>query len=85
MKLLAVLLLITLSSCAENGNMSRTLQPVKLLDSTNNTFYTTCSGAVEEWGSCFDKARKTCTKGYEVTDKEESSVNGKRELYFTCH
>ena len=45
---------------------------------------TTCSGAVENWGSCNNKANRTCNGNYVVLEKNESIVGGKRELIFEC-
>jgi len=34
---------------------------VKLKD---NVYKTTCSGTLENWGQCFNKAKRTCQTGY---------------------
>ena len=46
--------------------------------------FTTCSGAVEEWGSCAAKAAKTCPNNYEVIERFETPSGASRELTFKC-
>lgn len=81
-RLLIIGLLYGLSACAQL--MKGEMQPVKMLDAKQQIYFTTCSGSVEEWGSCYSKARKTCINGYETTEKVESVIGGKRELTFRC-
>jgi hypothetical protein len=83
MKLLTFAI-IFLTGCAQLSNSSDTTQPVTVKDPGKNIMVTTCSGVVEDWGSCQNKARKTCPNGYEVLEKIESPVGGKRELTFQC-
>jgi hypothetical protein len=83
MKIFLVLNLILLSTgCAQlmNGQM----QPVTVKDYKQQIMFTTCSGTVEDWGSCSQKAAKSCEKGYEVLNRFESAVGGRRELTFQC-
>lgn len=75
-----VIVSISLISCAQL--MSGQEQSVKLLKT--NLYMTTCSGAVENWGSCNNKANRTCNGNYVVLEKNESIVGGKRELFFEC-
>jgi len=79
-KLLVVAVL--LSGCAQLQHGAT--QPVVLKDAKNGIYFTTCSGAVEDWGSCHEKARNTCVNGYEVAKSIESPVGGRRELTFQC-
>ena len=79
MKILFFVVSILLSGCAQL--MNGQLQPVLM---KGGNMFTTCSGAVEDWSSCNNKASKTCPKGYEVLEKAESSVGGRRELTFKC-
>ena len=59
-------------------------QPViQIRDS--KTFKTTCSGSVEDWGSCHRKAKRTCQNGYEVTERNNDSRGIIREMVFTCN
>jgi hypothetical protein len=71
-----------LSGCAqlEHGQ----LQPVVYKNVKDNIMFTTCTGAVEVWADCYDKAAKTCAKGYQVIRADESAQGGKRELTFQC-
>jgi len=62
--------------------MSGEMQPVVMKD--HNVMFTTCSGVVEDWSSCNIKAGKACANGYEVLDKTESPVGGRRDLTFSC-
>jgi hypothetical protein len=79
---LLIVLTSLLFGCAQL--MKGQLQPVNVLDAKQKIFHTTCTGAVEEWGTCFSKAKATCAQGYDVIAKEESAVNGRREITFQC-
>jgi len=79
MKTAFLVVFIFLSGCAQL--MNGATQPVVM---KGGNMFTTCSGAVEDWSSCNNKASKTCPKGYEVLEKAESSVGGRRELTFNC-
>ena len=80
MKILLILVCVSLASCAQLKQGQ--LQPVI---PEAGGYYTTCSGTVEDWGSCHRKAKNVCQNGYEVLDKFESAVGGKRELRFSCN
>lgn len=82
MKSLFIVLMISLTACSQL--VSGEVQPVIVKDAKQQIMFTTCSGSVEEWGSCNNKARKSCASGYEVIEKVESAVGGKRELTFRC-
>lgn len=83
MKQVAVVFLaLLLSSCAQL--MKGQQQPVTLIDAKQRTYFTTCSGAVEDWASCNYKARQTCKGAYETLNKLENPVGGRRELTFRC-
>lgn len=77
---LVVLAMLSLTACAQL--MKGQQQPVVAKGQGN--YFTTCSGTVEEWGTCYSKAKQTCQNGYEVTSKNEGSVGGKREMEFIC-
>ncbi len=79
--LLAIWTLLVFSGCAQLMNGQQ--QPVRLLKT--NLYMTTCSGAVETWNSCYQKAAKTCNENYSVLEKNESIIGGKRELTFQCN
>lgn len=74
------MMVVLLTGCAQL--MHGEQQPV--VARGQGTYFTTCSGTVEEWGSCFSKAKSTCTNGYEVLGKVENAVGGKREMTFMC-
>jgi hypothetical protein len=64
--------------------MNGQLQPVKLIDNRNNTYLTTCNGTAETMGSCHNKARDTCNKGYKVLNEKIDSTGIFREVIFQC-
>ena len=80
MRVLMISLVLVLTGCAQL--MKGQQQPV--VAKGQGTYFTTCSGTVEEWSSCYNKAKQTCPSGYEVTSKNESAVGGKREMEFIC-
>ena len=82
MRLLLVLALL-LSGCAQL--MHGQEQPVVMKDSKKNLWYTTCSGAVENWQSCNLKAERTCEKGYYPLEKTENPNGGIRTMTFKCN
>ena len=77
----SVCFFILLTGCAQLSKGE--LQPVE--NRGQGTYFTTCSGAVEDWNSCNRKAKDTCKNGYEILNKYENSVGGRRELTFLCH
>ena len=83
MKYLIIGSLLLLSACQQL--MQGQQQPVIYKNAKENTLFTTCSGSVEYWGSCFDKAKNSCPKGYIVLDKNENPTSGRRELTFKCN
>lgn len=80
MRLLCVLALL-LSGCAQLMNGQQ--QPVRLVKA--NVYQTTCSGAVETWNNCDQKAAKTCDGSYNILEKNENIIGGKREVTFQCN
>ena len=58
-------------------------QPVKIKG--NGEYITTCGGAVENWGSCFEKAGRTCPRGYQITSQTSDNRGTNREIVFTCN
>lgn len=73
--------LILLTSCSALKNPQQ--QPV-IPYRDANTYKTTCSGSVENWGSCYNKANRTCKNGYKISDKYADSNGVVREMVFTC-
>jgi hypothetical protein len=59
-------------------------QPVNLVDRKNNIYMTTCSGLAETIGTCYQKAQKTCDKGYSVLEEKRDSSGVHREIRFQC-
>ena len=59
-------------------------QPVELIDGKANIFSTTCSGMAETIGTCHEKAKSTCNKGYEVLKEKIDSSGIHREIRFQC-
>ena len=78
-------MLLAISACSTLTNSNSTMQPVTYKNIQEKIMFTTCSGAVEEWGSCFAKAAKTCPNHYEVIERFETPVGGNRELTFKCN
>jgi hypothetical protein len=78
-------LIFSIVACSTLSNPNGALQPVVRKSTKEKIFYTTCSGSVEDWGSCYRKAKETCDKGYEVISRHEEVVGGKRELTFGCN
>ena len=83
MKILTAALMLLLSACAQLQRGE--LQPVTRVDAKEPVYFTTCSGMVESWGTCNDKAMKTCTTGYSVISKEENITAGRRDMTFRCN
>ncbi len=82
MKISSVLLtlLLFLAGCQQLLNGQQ--QPVKTR--SNGDYFVGCGGAVETWGSCNNKAMKTCPNGYDVLAKDENNTGTLRELIFKC-
>ena len=85
MKLFAVLVTLVLTGCYALSNPQGAAQPVKVVDLKSQTYKATCNGAVEDWPNCFDRAKQTCPNGYNLTERNQSPVGGKRELVFQCN
>ena len=75
-------LALMLVSCAQL--MNGELQPVRPVNANKQTYFTTCSGAVEDWNSCYKKAQKTCVNGYTILSKNENANGGFRDMTFQC-
>ncbi|WP_422690734.1 hypothetical protein [Candidatus Methylopumilus universalis] len=81
-KISALFLLMTTLSC--KSLMHGQEQPVHLIDSQNHIYMTTCSGTVETFGTCHQKAQKTCDKGYRLIEQKSDSSGVHREIKFQC-
>ncbi len=84
MKLFFVLVALALTACSSLSNPQGAAQSVRIIDTKSQTYKTTCNGAVEDWSNCFGRANKSCANGYNVLERLESPVGGKRELTFQC-
>ncbi|OYY79986.1 MAG: hypothetical protein B7Y34_06685 [Methylophilales bacterium 16-45-9] len=80
-KVLIVLIALSTVACAQL--MKGEEQPVVQFRDTK-TFKTTCSGTVEDWGSCHRKAKRTCPNGYDVIERKNDSRGIFREMIFSC-
>ena len=85
MKSLTILIAVFLAACSSLMNGANTAQPVLVKDSKQQIMFTSCTGAVEDWGSCSRKANKACSNGYEVLNRDEDIVGAKREITFKCN
>ena len=81
MNKLIILVFGLLSGCTQL--MHGQMQPVKMI-SSKGAYLTSCSGAVENWNDCYDKASATCGGNYSILSKEDNSLGTKRELTFQC-
>ena len=84
MKLLAVLIAMGLTACSTLSNPQGAAQSVQMIELKTQTYKVTCNGAVEDWPNCFDRAKQTCSNGYNLKERNQSPVGGKRELVFQC-
>ena len=83
MKIYLILFLMLLNlSCAALMNGQE--QPVELIDSKANIYNTTCSGMAETFGTCHQKAKRTCKQGYQVLNENLDSSGIHREIRFQC-
>ena len=85
MKLFAVLVTLMLTGCYALSNPQGAAQPVQTVDYKNKIYKATCNGAVEDWPNCYDRAKQTCPNGYNLKERNQSPVGGKRELVFQCN
>jgi hypothetical protein len=69
-------------SCAALLNPQE--QPIHLIDTKNNIYKTTCSGMAETIGTCYQKAQKTCAKGYSLIEEKVDSTGVHRAIKFQC-
>jgi hypothetical protein len=64
--------------CACSQLMQGQQQPVTYKNLKEKIMFTTCSGTVEDWGSCNNKAQRSCTNGYAILNRHETAINGTR-------
>ena len=82
MNKLLLLVVFLLGGCTQL--MHGATQPVRMI-SNKGTYMTSCSGAVENWNNCYDKASETCGGKYSILSKEDNSLGTKREITFQCN
>ena len=84
MKKLISLTVLMLTGCAQLQHGQE--QPVisKLSKDKGEYYFTTCAGAVETWGTCYDKAKRTCPAGYSVLSTVDNNKGTQRDLAFQC-
>jgi len=82
MKYLLITVGFLITSCAQLQQGA--IQPVVLKSAKNSIYFTSCSGAVEVWGNCYDKAKNSCDKGYKTIEIKDEANGGRRELTFQC-
>jgi hypothetical protein len=82
MKYFLVMISLILTACAQLQHGA--IQPVVMKSAKDAIFFTSCSGAVEVWGNCHDKAKITCEKGYKTLEIKDEANGGRRELTFQC-
>jgi uncharacterized protein YceK len=83
MRLLIISFMLFFSGCAQL--ISGQEQSVVPKNAKEGIYYTTCSGAVETWNSCYNKASRTCEKGYKIVEKTENANGGFRTMTFKCN
>ncbi len=82
MRLIFVSILLILGGCAQLMNGQE--QTVSYSGKYKNAYFTSCSGAVEVWANCNEKAMRKCSNGYSVLEKTDDSNGVKREIHFEC-
>jgi len=80
---IGLVILALLAGCAQL--MHGQEQPVITKNPKENIYYTTCSGTVEHWVNCYNKASRTCSKGYSTIDKTDNANGGIRNMTFKCN
>ncbi len=80
MKYLCLLLVLMLNGCEQLVRPQE--QSIKQID--NDMYFTTCSGVVETIGTCYEKAKRTCSGNYSVIKEFRDSLGVHRELTFQC-
>lgn len=85
MKLFGLLIAVSLTACNALSNPQGAAQSVRMIDLKAQTYKVTCSGAVEDWPNCYDRAKQTCPNGYVQKERNQSPMGGKRELVFQCN
>jgi len=82
-KISIVILLVSNISCTSLIYYQE--QPVEVVDQKSNIYKTTCSGMAESIGTCHQKAKRTCERGYQVLNEKLDSSGVHREVKFQCN
>jgi hypothetical protein len=72
--------IVILSGCSSLTNFQE--QPV--IKISDNVFKTTCNGMAEAFDSCYRKAKRTCSNGYEMLEKIQLNDYMHRGITFKC-
>lgn len=75
-----IIVSLILGACSSLSNYQE--QPV--IELKENTFSTTCNGMAEAFDSCYRKAKRTCSDGYEVIEKKQLNDFVHRQITFKC-
>lgn len=81
-KISVVILLVSNISCSSLMHYQE--QPIEVVDQKSNIYKTTCSGMAESIGTCHQKAKRTCERGYQVLNEKLDSSGVHREIKFQC-
>ena len=81
-KISIVILLVSNISCSSLMHYQE--QPIEVVDQKSNIYKTTCSGMAESIGTCHQKAKRTCERGYQVLNEKLDSSGVHREIKFQC-
>lgn len=81
-KISVVILLASNISCSSLMHYQE--QPIEVVDQKSNIYKTTCSGMAESIGTCHQKAKRTCERGYQVLNEKLDSSGVHREIKFQC-
>ena len=69
-------------SCSSLMNFQE--QPVVTINDKEYIYKTSCSGMVETIGTCHEKAKRICKKGYGVLQENLDASGIHREIVFQC-
>jgi hypothetical protein len=81
-KYITLVLIVLNTACTALINGQE--QPVQLMNAKEYIYMTSCSGVAETIGTCHEKAKRTCKKGYKVLNEKLDSSGVHREIRFQC-
>ncbi len=80
-KLTILISILLIVACAQLSRPEE--QPI--VETGKDVYFTTCSGFAESWGTCFQKAKRSCSgSNYSIIKKTHDSSGVHRELTFQC-